>query len=238
MKNILLNYFPTVFSLESYLLAVNLKLNSKCDEERLRDVTKHLSSIIIAFDFELNGQYRSYIDRRSTYEQLIFLCSLKANESKIPLFDNHMLKSNITSLQRVSQNLDNQLEVERKLIASDNLSILYFMDKTGDGAYWRQLHALVGSSIMKYLLINGFIFKLQEGTPSTYIQVCGVKFTFIYRELVSRKLEIDEKAIATKTTKRKSSTNLQDKNVDLKKHLFFLTFLLNNFLILSKLMKR
>lgn len=214
MKNIILNYFPAVFSLESYLNFINLKLSSKYEEERLKEITKRLSSIIIAFDFEFNAQYRSYIDRRFTYEQLLFLCSIKINESKTPFYENHMLKSNLTSLQTISQNLTNQNDIERKLLTCENLSILYFMDKDGEGPYWRQLHDLVGGSILKYLLIYGFIFKLQNGTPSTYVQVCGVKFTFIYRELVNRKLEIDEKAIATKTSKkRKSNTNLQEKKV-------------------------
>lgn len=213
MKNVILSCFPAAFSLESFLLTVNLKLDSKSEEDRLKEVLKRLSPILIAFDFELKGPYRSYVDRRFTYEQLLYLCCLKINESKMPAYENHMLKStNLSALQSISQNLSNQKqEVERKLLATENLSILYFLDKNGDGALWRELHALVGSSIMKYLFIYGFMFKLQHGTPSTYIQISGTKFNYAYKNLVTRKLAIDEKAIASKSSFKKRSNPPENK---------------------------
>lgn len=222
MKNIVLSYFPSVFTLESFFVTINLKLNSKCEEDTLKETLKRLSSIIVAFDFELNGPYRSYVDRRFSYEQLLYLCCLKINESKMPAFDNHMLKSNLTALQSITQNLNNQADIERKLVTSENLSLLYFIDKNGDGASWRQLHGLIGSSIMKYLLLYGFIFKLQKGSTSTYVQLCGPRFNFVFRNLVAHKLEADEKAIISKCVQKKKSppppptTNLPDKKVNLK----------------------
>lgn len=218
MKNIILNCFPTAFSLESFLVAINLKLESKSDEDQLKDVLKKLSSIIIAFDFDLKGQYRSYIDRRFTYEQLLYLCYIKINESKVASFENHMFKMSNSSMNNSNSsalapstsalNLTNQGELERKLNASDNLSILYFMSKNGDGAQWRLLHSLIGSSIMKYLFLYAFMFKQLESASSTYVQICGTKFTFVYKSLISQKLQVDEKAIEAKSVlKKKSRSN-------------------------------
>ena len=223
MKNIILNCFPTAFSLESFLVAINLKLESKSDEDQLKDVLKKLSSIIIAFDFDLKGQYRSYIDRRFTYEQLLYLCYIKINESKVASFENHMFKMSNSSMNNSNSgalapstsalNLTNQGELERKLNASDNLSILYFMSKNGDGAQWRLLHSLIGSSIMKYLFLYAFMFKQLESAPSTYVQICGTKFTFVYRSLISQKLQVDEKAIEAKSVLKKKSRSNESQSI-------------------------
>lgn len=195
-----------MFSLESFLIAVNLKLDSQCEQERLREVVKSLSSIIIAFDFDLNGQYRSYVDHRFTYEQLLYLCCVKINQLKVPTFENHMFKTPNSAFRPFSINLK-QDEIVRRLISSDCLAVLYFMDKNDDGSLWRQLYGLIGSSIMKYLFIYAYMFKPLENNPHVYIQICGPKFNFAYKGLMARKLEADEKAILTKWTLKKEKFN-------------------------------
>ncbi|RNA36384.1 telomerase reverse transcriptase [Brachionus plicatilis] len=199
MKNILMSYFDSVLSLEAFFMEINLKLNRE-DTERLRKILKNLSSIVIAFDFEFKGPFKSIIDKRYSYEHLLYLCYVKINESSLPLHENHMLRAGKFSSKDIIKDFQINLklipnEVEKKLLATENLTISYFLSKTeqNDGLYWRLLHDLVGFSIMKYILLYSFIFrKINHPTSlNNYVQVSGIKFSFAYKTLVSKKLKMD-----------------------------------------------
>lgn len=208
MKNIILESFEEVFTLESFLLQVNLKLETKY-EESFKNVLKNLSTIIIAFDFEFTGKFRSYIDTRYTYEQLLYDCFLKINNSNLPSDSNHMFKINDFAKKNLDVNAT-QSEIESKLKSIGNLAVLYFMDKTGDGEQWRKLHSLIGRSIMKYIFLYAFTFRRLETSPNCYVQICGTRFNFAYKGLIARKLLNDEKAIMKKTLAKREKGHVKN----------------------------
>jgi hypothetical protein len=201
-RNILLKYFDTVYSLESFLKQVNLKLENESDKESIKKTLQGLSHVVIAFNFKLNGPFLSYVDKRYSYEQLLYLCYLKVNESNLPIHQNHMFKSTPNPrLQYVKK--DNNLnclnltavQLEKKLLSLENISISYFLSKSSDGFYWRALFQLIGGSIMKYLLMYSFMFRRLQHSTNNYVQICGCKLNYIYRDMVAQKLNQDEKSI-------------------------------------------
>ena len=168
MKNILLSTFESVYSLESFLIEVNLKLTDQNEKDKLKTLLQHLSTIVIAFDFKLNGPFKSCIDKRFTYEQLLYLCYVKINDSKLHIHENHMLKTaNKFAASNFNANLNLNFlklpknELEKKLFAIENISLSYFLakDESSDGKYWRELYDLVGGSIMKFILQYSFVFR-------------------------------------------------------------------------------
>jgi hypothetical protein len=207
-KNILLTYFESVYTVEAFLNEVNLKLSSKDDEERLKKILKKLSHILIAFDFKLNGQFKSYIDKRYSFEQLLYLCFIKINESKSKFYDSHMLKSNnYKNVIKTMKNCINlpQNELEKKLFSIENLSMCYFLsnrqnkeNKMMDCFYWRELFDLIGCSIIKYILIYSYIFRRITSSKNVYVQLSGPKFNSMHKTLVKEKLEHNEKIVIDK----------------------------------------
>jgi hypothetical protein len=211
MKNILLSNFNSVFSLEAFLLEVNLKLSNSIDEERLKNVLKNLNMVLVAFDFDFSGPFRSYIDKRYSFEQLLFLCLIKINESKLFIHENHMFKlQSKYGVPPPPLNLKDvsiaQKDLEKKLLATENMSLCYLLSKTHDGVYWRELHELIGSSIMKYILIYGFVFRRIKNNNSSnmFVQISGCKLNSVYRTLIAKKLKEEEKILLEKS-KTKSS---------------------------------
>lgn len=66
--------------------------------------------------------------KRFTYEQILLLCFLKVNENR-EKFANHMLLARVNERAQVSV-ADLKMEpkeMERKLLALENLSISYFL---------------------------------------------------------------------------------------------------------------
>ena len=175
MKNIVFNNFESVYSLESFLIEVNCKTKNQEEKNELNFVLKNLSSIIIAFDFKLKGPFISYNDKRYTYVQILLLCCLKLKESKYFTHENHMFLTNLKQYNNGLKNLSlshlNSNQLEDTLLASENLTICYFMCKSHDGKYWRKLHSLIGSSIFKYLILYSYIFRATNESKSTYIQM-------------------------------------------------------------------
>lgn len=175
MKNIIFNNFESVFSLESFLIEINLKLKTQEEKEQLSLVLKNLSKIIIAFDFKFKGPYQCYVDKRYTYEQLLLLCCLKLKESKYFIHENHMFLTNLKQYNSGLNNLKlsqmNNPKLDEILLSSENLSICYFISKSDDGKYWRLLHSLIGSSIFKYLILYSYMFRTLNDSNSSYIQM-------------------------------------------------------------------
>ncbi|CAF0825356.1 unnamed protein product [Brachionus calyciflorus] len=201
MKNILLSYFDTVLTLEAFFLEINLKLDQK-ENEQLKRILRNLSSIVIAFDFNFKGPFKSIIDKKFTYEQFLYLSFVKINESNLLIHQNHMLKAGLYSNTGVLVKNFNSFinlpanEIEKKLSSSENLTLCYFLNRnlSNDGIYWRQLYDIVGMHIMKYILMYSFIFRKIDHPKSfnTYVQISGTKFTYIFKYLVAKKLQIDE----------------------------------------------
>ena len=106
-------------------------------------VQKKYAQIYFFFLNFTKGPFKSYIDRRYTFEQLLLLCYVKVNESKHK-FDNHMFitrpRQQAYSTQAGSSGLSTkqleltQAELRNRLMALENLSICYFLNRTdGDG---------------------------------------------------------------------------------------------------------
>lgn len=55
MRNIFFSNFKSVYSLESFLIEINCKLTSQQEKDELKLILKHLSTIIITFDFDFKG---------------------------------------------------------------------------------------------------------------------------------------------------------------------------------------
>lgn len=223
MKNILMSYFDSVLSLEAFFMEINLKLNKE-ETNNLKNILKNLSSIVITFDFDFKGPFKSIIDKRFSYEHLLYLCYVKINESNIPDHENHMLRAGKFSNNGLVKNFQANFklspnEIEKKLIATENLTLCYFLSKEqhNDGPYWRLLHDLVGFSIMKYILLYSFIFRKINHPKSfnNYVQVCGTKFSFSFRPIVFRKLVEDE--LRFKSNLIKKSEKKQEKDEKLNK---------------------
>ena len=180
MKNILFNNFESIFSIESFLIEINCKMKTQDDRDKLQSILKQLSSIVIAFDFKFKGPFQSYIDTRYSYEQLLLLVCLKLKESKLFDHENHMFLTNLKQYNSGFNNLKlsqlNNINLEDILLSSDNLSICYFLSKDDDGKYWRELHSLVGSSILKYLLLYSYMFRGVKDARNSCIQM----FVLIY----------------------------------------------------------
>jgi hypothetical protein len=208
MKNILLTYFPSVYTLEAFFNEINLKLTDKSEQERLKKCVKNLASVIVAFDFKLTGPLKSYIDKRFTYEQLLYLCFIKINESapSAKFFENHMFKTNVnnSNIRNVKANLNLPAsELEKRMASTENLAICYFLSRqngenVGDGVYWRELFDLVGSSITKYIIIYSYLFRKVNNSKNVYVQISGPKFNVTFRTLIQDKLVSDEKMIKEK----------------------------------------
>ena len=90
----------------------------------------------------MKGPFKSYIDKRYTYEQLLLLCYLKVNEAKHK-FESHMFITNTRAANSSwSGQSTNQLtlnhfhltpnELEKRLMSTENLSIGYFLSKNND----------------------------------------------------------------------------------------------------------
>ena len=211
MKNILLTYFSSVHTLESFLTEINLTF-AQSDEEKLKKCIKNLSHIFIAFDFKLSGPFKSYVDRRFTYEQLIYLCFMKINESAstVKFYESHMFKSN--NYATIAKNFKNILnlppnELEKRLASTENLSICYFLSRKNgenfaDGIYWRELFDLIGSSITKYIILYSSLFRKIQNNKNVYVQVSGLKFCATFRDLIREKLELDEILVKEKIQTR------------------------------------
>jgi hypothetical protein len=218
MKNILLTYFESVYTLEAFFNEINLKLAEKTDQERLKRCVKNLANIIVAFDFKLTGPLKSYVDKRFTYEQLLYLCFIKINESaqNAKFFENHMFKSNISNpnIKNVKANLNlPSIELEKRLASIENLAICYFLSRqngenTGDGVYWRELFDLVGSSITKYIIIYSYLFRKVNNSNNVYVQISGPKFNLTFKTLIQDKLVSDEKMIVEKIKQSVTSRKL------------------------------
>lgn len=213
MKNIIFDLFDSVFTLESFLLAINLKLENKQQEKELKEVLHNLSSILIAFDFEFKGNYNCYVDKRFSYEQLVYLCFLKINEStNVPRHQSHLFKTNLGQNADVKLNLTDE-QIERKLNTTDNLAVMYFMDKCNDGAQWRKLHSLVGSSVLKYLFLYAWMFKTVNSSSKCYVQVCGARINFFFRSITGKKFKTDEKVLTQKIlNNNKCATKMKPSN--------------------------
>lgn len=225
MKNIILSNFETVLSLEAYLLEINPKLNND-EKEKIKSILKNLSSIIIAFDFKFKGPIKSVVDKRFSYEQLLYLCYVKINESKLPAHENHMFKNSSYSSTIFSKNVISlpAQEIERKLLSTDNLSLGYFLNKNQsyDAVHWRQFYEIVGFSIFKLLIIHSSMFRqLKNSKQKNYIQICGTRFNFAYKSLVSEKLKIDEKQIEEKLKSKKTRNRRKFLLSKFRKKLFF-----------------
>ena len=104
---------------------------------------------------------------------------------------------------RLSLNLISfpQKELEKKLLAIENMSLCYFLSKSAEGLYWRELHDLVGSSIMKYIFIYSFVFRRlrNKNSSNVYVQLVGRKLNSIYKKFIAEKLKEDEAFIIKKT---------------------------------------
>ena len=218
MKNILLNYFETVYSLETFLKECRLKLKSAQDELKLKEIIKNLSKIVICFDFKLNGPFKSYIDTRYSYAQILYLCYIKINESDdIQIFENHMMRAkkkpnspNYVQINDILLKLP-EPELERKLLSFENLSLSYFLSTKSnqdDGFYWKELHNLVGSSIMKHILLYSYIFRRLD-TSVSYVQVSGAWFNKMQKQLIAKKLDLDEKSIKKKALQHNKNSQQQ-----------------------------
>ena len=206
MKNILMSYFDSVLSLEVFFMEINLKLNPE-KLECLRQILKNLSSIVITFDFEFKGPFKSIIDKRYSYEHFLYLCYVKINESCLPGHENHMLRAGKFANNGLIKDFHANFtlspnEIEKKLKATENLTLCYFLSKKeqDDGLYWRLLYELVGFSIMKYILLYSFIFRKinDPKKPNNYIQISGTKFSFCFKSLVLKKLAIDKQKFESK----------------------------------------
>ena len=217
MKNILLSNFESVFSLDAFLLEVNLKQSNSIDKKRLKNTLNNLKSILVAFDFKFSGPYRSYIDKRYSFEQLLCLCLIKINESKLYKHENHMFKHQhkfgaSTHMPNLKDVNVPQKDLEKKLLATENMSICYLLSRSGDGIYWRELHELIGSSIMKYIFIYGFVFRRIQNNNSSnmFVQISGCKLSSIYKTLIANKLKDEEKIMIEKFQRKTSKI---DKNI-------------------------
>ncbi len=220
MWNIFLNYFDSIFSLESFLIEINFfgHVITKSNQDELKLILKHLSAIKITFDFKFKGPFKSQIDTRYSYEQLLLLCYLKINESR-DQFDNHMLitSQNVwnNNYQLTLKNLSlSPNELENRLMSVENLSLCYFLSRkpNSDGVYWRKLHSIIGSSIMKYLILYAFIFRRLDNYKNTHIQISGIKFSYVYKIHVIKKLSEDE----SRTTINLDHSNHMKKIINLK----------------------
>jgi hypothetical protein len=209
MKNILLTYFESVYTLEAFFAEINLKLTDKADQEKLKRCTRSLSSVFIAFDFKLTGPFKSYVDKRFTYEQLLYLCFIKISESAglhEKFFENHMLKTTLShpGAKNIKANMSlPPHELEKRLASTENLSICYFLSRhngqnAADGAHWRELFDVIGCSIMKYIIIYSYMFRKVSNNKNVYVQISGPKFNLMYKGLIQRKLESDEAMIKQK----------------------------------------
>ena len=216
MKNILLSTFESVFSLESFLIEVNLKLTDQNEKDKLKTLLQRLSTIVIAFDFKLNGPFKSCIDKRFTYEQLLYLCYVKINDSKLPIHENHMLKTaNKFAANNANASLNLNFlklpknELEKKLFAIENISLSYFLakDESSDGKYWRELYDLIGCSVMKFILQYSFVFRrLKNKAPGgIYVQVCGCKLNAVHKSLLAKKMKMEDKSIVEKSLNKKKA---------------------------------
>lgn len=226
MKNLIHEYFDTVYTLEAFLYAINLKLPGDEEKERLRScLRKGLSHILIAFDFDMKSTYKSYIDRKLSYEQLIYLIYYRVNES--PFFAAHMFRSSqplSAHIKDVNAHMAmSPRDLEQRLVSTENLSVCYFFSKsssyTTDGIYWRELFELVGSSIMKYILTYACLFRKIQNNENVYIQVGGLKFNLIGRGLVSKKLEQDEKQMRDKKQRKFEQLAIESKPEPVPKNL-------------------
>ena len=217
---IILNYFESVYSLESFLLEVNCKMPSVEDEEKLKAVLKQLQLIVVAFDFNFKGPFRSYIDKRYSFEQLLLLCYLKVQEPKLAFYENHMFKQ--PKFTKKDSELDLSLhfklpqsELEVKLSSTENLSICYFLSKDKP---WRELYSLIGYSIMKYLIIYSFMFERLGSGIDSFVQISGCKFTAVYKTLIAQKLKINEvNNVNSVKNKKNAITNVDVKSEAKKK---------------------
>lgn len=90
------------------------------------------------------------------------------------------------------------------------------------GIWWRRLHGIVGSSIIKYLLLYSYLFRRINDRQNTHIQICGVRLNSIYKQLIAQKLQADEKAQNSTSRAKPNRTHLKeiqpDNNVSASSH--------------------
>jgi hypothetical protein len=212
MSGIFLKYFDSVYSLNSFLYEVNCNMKNKNDDLRLRKLLLCLSKVTIAFDFKLDGPFKSMIDTRYTYEQTLYLCYHKVNESKFQTHIDHMFRSNPNPKYFGDSELSNlylpQEQLEKKLLAYDNLSLCYFLSKAPhDGVYWRELFSLIGASIFKYILLYSYVFRQLSKDECVYVQVCGRKMNTVYKSLMNRYLTDEDKNFWCNNATHKAKIN-------------------------------
>ena len=130
-------------------------------------MTLKVENILITFFFSTQslsicqrvlGPFKSYIDKRYSFEQLLLLCYFKVNESK-EKFDNHMFItrprfSNSGSNNNLStKNLDlPEGELHNRLMASENLSLCYFLNKTDGDGKWMIITVTVYFTVTFFLI--------------------------------------------------------------------------------------
>jgi len=79
-------------------------------------------------------------------------------------------------------------ELEKRLLAAENLSLCYFLSRKSDGQHWRRLHSIIGGSVLKYLILYSFMFRRVDDQRNTHVQICGVKLSYVYKGLVAKRL--------------------------------------------------
>jgi hypothetical protein len=208
IDSIFINHFKSVFTLEHFLAEINYKPPIGKVDLYKKVISKLSPLLIITFDIELNGPFKSYIDDRYSYEQLLYMCYVRANDPKLAfIYEKHTFKyekTNYFSLyknnmlefhQKLNMELFNSSPevLKRKLLATENLAICYFLSESPhDGIVWRQLHSLVGSSILKYIFLYSFVFRRLDKSEVTYVQVCGKMFNYFHKKLSESHLELEE----------------------------------------------
>lgn len=179
MKN-----FEQVYSLESFLIEINCKMNSQEEKNLLSSVLKKLSKIFVAFDFNFKGPYISYTDKRYTYEQILLLCCLKLKESPLFSHENHVFLTNLkqfgTGWHNVTLSQLNSKNLRDVLLATDNMSLCYFLSQNDEGLHWQQLYSLIGSSVFKYLILYSYVFRSLDTSAKSYIQMLDSIFFFLF----------------------------------------------------------
>jgi hypothetical protein len=205
MHNILLKYFPSVFSLESFLHQINF--TQKLDNyqlERLKFILKNLSNIYLAFNVQIDLHLTSKSTKKYSFEKFFYKLLIDINKFEIEPYTHHMLKC-----QKFIVN-DNFIHIEDKellniLLRYENLTLCYFLNTNSqDALYWKQLHAIIGDTIFKVILIHGYLFKRVNRTKNSYVQLCGIKLNMIYHELVDRVLSDNEKKMFSQFKQHKN----------------------------------
>lgn len=197
-RNMFHVYFDSVYTLEGYLRETNFKLTTLQDKQELLQVLTHLSSVVVAFDFEFKGRYTMYIDKRTSYEQILLLCYLNIRDNKTK-FNTHMLidtsrpsfgKIANTNIKFESINLPRE-QLCKKLIDLNNNTLGYFLslNEFDDGIYWRRLHTLIGSSLFKYLIIYAYMFRRVDNVHNSHVQICGPRFNVACKKLLAKRLD-------------------------------------------------